>query len=255
MRINPLLAASLILGCALQTPLNRYGLPVIDSVAIYQRSVRLDSSKAMIDLARHAPSIRLDIRYASENNFMGKVLYPEARAFLRLPAADAIRAIQQELSAEGIGLKIFDAYRPYHVTEMMWEPYKDPNYVADPAKGSRHNRGAAVDVTLVRLDSGEELAMPTAYDDFTPRAAHAFTDLPAEVLENRARLRAVMEKHGFEALESEWWHYDYTGWRRFELMDLPFSAFGSQPETGAIGERPPGPIEAASRRPSQTTQI
>jgi D-alanyl-D-alanine dipeptidase len=102
----------------------------------------------------------------------------------------------------------------------MWEPIKNPDYVADPAKGSRHNRGAAVDLTLIDLRTGAEVVMPTGYDDFTERAAHAFTDLSAEAVANRALLREVMVRHGFDPLPSEWWHYDFRGWERFELMDI-----------------------------------
>ena len=105
----------------------------------------------------------------------------------------------------------------------MWEPIKNPDYVADPSKGSRHNRGAAVDLTLIDLQTKEELPMPTPYDDFTARAAHAFTDLPQEAARNRTILREIMEKHGFEPLPSEWWHYDFNNWERFELMDVPMT--------------------------------
>ena len=157
---------------------------------------------------------------------MKKTLYPVAKAYLRAPAARALVAVQRELADRGLGIKVFDAYRPYRVTEAMWEPIKNPDYVADPAKGSRHNRGAAVDLTLIDLKTGAELPMPTPYDDFTSRAAHAFTDLPADALRNRALLREVMTRHGFEPLPSEWWHYDFRGWERFELMDVPLETLG-----------------------------
>lgn len=215
----------LLLACAHAAPsipLNHRGLAVVEDRALYQRLVNLDPDKRMEDLRQVDPSIVLDIRYATADNFMKRVLYPAPRAFLRAPAAAALRTIQRELRPEGLGLKIFDAYRPYRITEEMWEPIKNPDYVADPAKGSRHNRGAAVDLTLVRLDSGAELPMPTPYDDFTSKAAQAFTDLDPEVIANRARLRQVMERHGFVPLPSEWWHYDFAGWEKFELMDLSF---------------------------------
>ena len=179
-----------------------------------------DPEKALVDLEDFAPEIKLDIRYATPNNFMGRPLYPATKAFLRCPAARALRQAQAELEKEGLGLKIFDAYRPYGVTVAMWEQVRNPDYVADPAKGSRHNRGAAVDVTLVDLRTGAEVPMPTAYDDFTPRAAHGFADLPPHIIRHRAVLREAMERHGFEALPSEWWHYDFRGWDRFEILDL-----------------------------------
>ena len=122
-------------------------------------------------------------------------------------------------------------------------PLKDPDYVADPAKGSRHNRGAAVDLTLVDLRSGNELAMPTGFDDMTPRAAQSFNELPPDVLANRARLREVMQRHGFDPLPSEWWHFDYRGWERFELMDVPIEdlrpAAGRRNEHAATRGRSP----------------
>jgi D-alanyl-D-alanine dipeptidase len=197
-----------------------YGLAVVGDLAAYQEEVRRDPDNELVDLAAAVPGVVLDVRYATRENFLGRELYPVARALLRRPAAEALAAAQRELAAEGLGLKVWDAYRPYAVTVAMWEAIRDPDYVADPAKGSRHNRGCAVDVTLVRLATAEELAMPTAHDDFTPRAAHAFAELPAETLAHRERLRSVMERHGFAPLPSEWWHYDFAGWERFSLLDL-----------------------------------
>ena len=167
--------------------------------------------------------IKTDVRYATTNNFMHAQLYPVARVFLRAPVARALHDVQQELAARNLGLKIFDGYRPYAVTVAMWEPIKNPDYVANPKKGSRHNRGAAVDLTLIDLRTGEELAMPTPYDDFTNRARQDFNDLPPEAIENRRILRDVMTKHGFEPLPSEWWHFDYRGWERFDLLDIPLT--------------------------------
>jgi D-alanyl-D-alanine dipeptidase len=167
--------------------------------------------------------IPTDVRYATSNNFMHTPLYPAARVFLRAPVALALHDVQRDLAARGLGLKIFDGYRPYSVTVRMWEPIKNPDFVADPAKGSRHNRGAAVDLTLINLETGAELAMPTPYDDFTPRARQDFNDLPAEVIANRATLREAMTRHGFDPLPSEWWHFDYHGWEQFELLDIPLT--------------------------------
>jgi zinc D-Ala-D-Ala dipeptidase len=201
---------------------NRYGLLVVPDLATYQRLAQADPDKRLVDVA--TLGIPVDIRYATANNFMKRPLYPVAKAFLRAPAARALADVERELGPRGMGVKVFDGYRPYRVTEAMWEPIRNPDFVADPAKGSRHNRGAAVDLTLIDLRTGAELAMPTGYDDFTPRAAHAFLELPAEVLANRALLLDVMARHGFEALPSEWWHYDFAGWKRFELMDVPLES-------------------------------
>ena len=195
------------------------GLYVVRDLATYERLVARDLEKRLVDLA--TLGIPLDIRYATSDNFMKQPLYPVAKAYLRTPAARALLAAHQELAARGLGIKVFDAYRPYRVTVAMWEPIKNPDFVADPAKGSRHNRGAAVDLTLIDLATGRELPMPTPYDDFTPRARHDFADLPPDVIHNRTLLRELMKKHGFEPLPSEWWHYDFAGWERFELMDVP----------------------------------
>jgi D-alanyl-D-alanine dipeptidase len=204
-------------------PTNRYGLRVVSDRDTYDRLARADAGKRMVDLAS-IPGIRLDIRYATRDNFMKRALYPTPRAFLRAPAAEALRKIQEDLAKEGLGLKVWDAYRPYSVTEAMWEPIRNPDYVADPAKGSRHNRGAAVDITLVDRN-GYELIMPTGYDDFSPRAAHAYTELSPQIRLNRQKLLDIMTKHGFDPLPSEWWHYDFRGWERFELMDVSFEDF------------------------------
>ncbi len=124
----------------------------------------------------------------------------------------------------GLGIKVFDGYRPYAVTVAMWEPIKNPDYVADPKKGSRHNRGAAVDLTLIDLKTGAEVAMPTPYDDFTPRAAQSFNDLPAGRARESLAAHDVMTRHGFDPLPSEWWHFDFRGWERFDLLDVPFES-------------------------------
>ena len=218
----PTLLVLLSVACATGPagPANRYGLPVVSDPATYQELVRRDPDKELVDVARAVPLAVLDVRYATANNFMHQLLYPVARVFLRLPAARALADVQRELGTEGLGLKVFDAYRPYRVTERMWEAIRNPDFVADPAKGSRHNRGAAVDLTLIHLRTGAELPMPTPYDDFTSRARQDFSDLPAEVVTNRTRLREVMQRYGFVPLASEWWHFDFHNYDRFELMDL-----------------------------------
>jgi D-alanyl-D-alanine dipeptidase len=191
--------------------------PVVRSVAEYDRLVAEDPDKRLVEIT----DIPRDVRYATTNNFMHARLYPVSRVLLRRPAAIALHEVERELARDGLGLKIFDGYRPYRVTVRMWKPIRNPDFVADPAKGSRHNRGAAVDLTLIDLRTGRELPMPTGYDDFTPRARQDFNDLPAEAVANRARLREVMTKHGFDPLPSEWWHFDFRGWEKFELLDLP----------------------------------
>jgi D-alanyl-D-alanine dipeptidase len=205
---------------AVSIPKNRYGLEVVPDLATYQRLARTDSDKELVDIQRFIPSMEVDVRYATTNNFMHRQLYPVARVYLRRAAAAALRDVQSELAAGHLGLRVFDGYRPYRITEAMWEPYKNPDFVADPSKGSRHNRGAAVDLTLIDLATRRELSMPTPYDDFTSRARQDFADLPAEVVANRARLREAMVRHGFDPLPTEWWHFDFHGWQKYELMDI-----------------------------------
>jgi len=219
--------ALVFVACTTAIPANRYGLRVVPDLATYERLAQRDSSKRLVDL--ESLGIPIDVRYATSNNFMHQPLYPVAKSYLRAPAARALADVQRELAPRGLGVKVFDAYRPYSITEKMWEPIKNPDFVADPAKGSRHNRGAAVDLTLIDLRTGKELPMPTPYDDFTERARHDFNDLPADAIANRALLRDVMTKHGFDPLPSEWWHYDFRGWERFELMDVGLEALQTEP--------------------------
>jgi D-alanyl-D-alanine dipeptidase len=166
---------------------------------------------------------RRNLAEVTTDNFIQEQLYPVARAYLREPAAGSLAEIQEDLKERGLELKVFDAYRPYEVTKKIWEPYQDPDFVADPAQGFRYNRGCTVDVTLADTN-GEVLLIPTGYDDFTERAGHDFQDLPEEAIRNRDLLREVMESHDFEALPTEWWHYDCQGWERFEVLDLPLDS-------------------------------
>ncbi len=207
-------------GCTPAIPQDEQGLPVIRSLALYKELVRRDPAKRLVDLRDTIPGMVIDIRYATDENFMKQPVYNSARPLLRVPAARALQAVQRELAAQGLGIKVWDAYRPYCVTQKMWDLIRDPDFVADPAQGSRHNRGAAVDLTLVDLSTGRELEMPTAYDEFSPRAHHDFPELGKQAMRHRALLREVMERHGFERFPTEWWHYDFRGWERFELMDL-----------------------------------
>jgi D-alanyl-D-alanine dipeptidase len=191
--------------------------PVVNSMAEYDRLVAADPDKRLVEIT----DIARDVRYATTDNFMHQKLYPVAKVFVRRPAAIALHDVERELAREGLGLKLFDGYRPYRVTVRMWKPIRNPDFVADPAKGSRHNRGAAVDLTLIDLRTGSEVPMPTGYDAFTAKARQDFNDLPAEAIANRAKLRDVMTRHGFDPLPSEWWHFDFRGWEKFELLDLP----------------------------------
>jgi len=207
-----------------EIPTNNYGLAVVDNFALYQKQIEKDSTKALIDLEKFIPGIFVDVRYATENNFAKTKFYESEKVFLRLPAAVALKKIQKELLKKNLSLKIFDAYRPYSVTEKMWEFVHDDRYAASPKTGSRHNRACAVDVTLVDLQTKTELEMPTPYDDFTEKAHHDYAKLPENILKNRALLKAIMGKYGFESITSEWWHYDFSGWKNYELLDISFEA-------------------------------
>jgi D-alanyl-D-alanine dipeptidase len=176
----------------------------------------------LVDVQRVIPGIVLDIRYATTNNFTGQQLYPVARCCLRTEAADKLKAVQEELHGMGYALKVFDGYRPLSVQKKMWVVYPHPGFVADPAKGSRHNRGAAVDLTLIKLD-GTEVPMPTPFDDFTDKAHRDYIDLPPDVIKNRELLEQVMTEHGFKGLKTEWWHFDMKGWQKYPLMDVDYS--------------------------------
>jgi len=190
-------------------------------------TVLSQESEPFVEIIKINPHIMLDIRYATDNNFLKKAVYPEARCFVRASVAVQLDSIQHELESIGLGLKIFDGYRPLAVQKEMWKIVPDSRYVADPARGSRHNRGAAVDVTLVD-STGAELQMPTPFDDFTEVAHQDYMNLPAAVRQNRWILKTIMEKYGFSAIDSEWWHYDLVGWERFPVTDLSFEEIEKQ---------------------------
>ena len=234
--------AFLVAACAsapLEIPVNRHGLRVVSDVGLYRAIVERDPSQGLVAVTDVVPGAALDIRYATANNFMHEQLYPGPAAYLRCRPALALAAAQRDLASRGLGLKVYDAYRPYSVTERMWERIGNPDYVADPAKGSRHNRGAAVDVTLIDLSTGREIPMPTPYDDFTAAASSTYPDLPVEALRNRSVLRDAMERHGFVVLPSEWWHFDFEGWEQYDLLDMPHSALE---RPAAVGTACGGPF-------------
>lgn len=199
--------------------------PVISEWREYMQLVEKDSSQKMVELKSMIPGLVYDLRYATKNNFMHRRMYDAGTitTYLRLPAARALQQVQQELAVKGMGLKIFDAYRPYAVTVKFWELVKDERYVANPAKGSGHNRGIAVDLTIIDKKTGKELDMGTGFDNFTDTAHHAFTSLPATVLQNRQLLKSLMEKYGFKPLDSEWWHYFIPESSRFAILDISFN--------------------------------
>jgi D-alanyl-D-alanine dipeptidase len=178
----------------------------------------------LVEVIRLDPTLQLDVRYASANNFLRAAIYPEARVFLQRPAAEAVVRANAALRTHGYGLRLFDGYRPWYVTQLFWDatPAEQRAYVADPAKGSRHNRGSAVDLTLYDLRTGLEVSMPSGYDDFTERAHPDFTGGTPEQRAARDLLRRVMEAEGFTVYENEWWHFDHRDWTSYRIGNTMF---------------------------------
>ena len=179
----------------------------------------------LVDVTTLVPTIKLDLRYATDNNFMSTALYPaSAKAYLQRPAAEALAEANKILSTRGYGLLIHDAYRPWHVTKMFWDatPEKLRNFVADPAKGSRHNRGCAVDLTLYDLQSGKPIEMVSGFDEFSDRAYPDYLGGTSRQRWHRDILRQAMEAAGFTVYEAEWWHFDYKDWREYGILNKAF---------------------------------
>lgn len=216
--------------------------------AFGQNSARLGSSDPFVDIQALEPTIRVELRYATANNFMHRPVYPSiARCYLRLPVAEQLRAVQRELRSQGLGLKLFDCYRPRPVQRLLWAVVPDERYVANPAKGSRHSSGAAVDLTLVD-GRGSELPMPTPYDDFTERAHRSYQRLPAAALANRERLAAAMVRHGFVPLPTEWWHFDSADSDRHAPADIDFAELAAAiPPIGGAAQPSEAELRCAGR--------
>jgi len=222
MKINFLLFCLFLSSVATAQTSPAKKLLVISSYSQYRASVKANPNNELVDIKKAIPNIKLDIRYATKNNFMKQVMYRQARAFARKPVVEALKKVQKELNKKGYGLKIFDGYRPYAITVAFYLKASDKNFVANPAKGSKHNRGCAVDLTLVNLKTGKEVAMATAYDSFSAAAAANYEPVTTEVRKNREFLIATMKKYKMNVLDNEWWHYDFAGWQNYNLMDIPF---------------------------------
>ncbi|HKD44594.1 MAG TPA: M15 family metallopeptidase [Candidatus Angelobacter sp.] len=178
----------------------------------------------LVELIKLDPAVKLDIRYATTNNFLSTPMYSEARAFLQRPAAEALVRALHSLKAKGYGLLIHDAYRPWYVTKMFWEatPEDKRIFVADPKEGSKHNRGCAVDLTLYDLKTGAAVKMPSGYDEMSQRAYADYSGGTAEERERRLILRQAMEQEGFTVYPQEWWHFDYKDWRQYPILNIRF---------------------------------
>lgn len=180
----------------------------------------------LVEITDLDPTIKLDIRYAGTNNFMGTTFYRQPRAFLQRPAAEALVQAHQKLKEQGYGLLIYDAYRPWYVTKMFWDatPEDKKIFVADPEKGSRHNRGCAVDLTLYDLDTGEVVTMLAGYDEMTERSYPFYIGGTDRERWHRELLRETMEAEGFSVYDFEWWHFDYKAWQDYPIMNVRFEA-------------------------------
>lgn len=179
----------------------------------------------LVDITQVNPRIVLDIRYATSNNFLGFPVYPKAACYLHKEVASALDQVEQELFLRQLGIKVFDGYRPLSVQQTMWDAIQDERYVSNPQKNKgRHTRGTAIDLTLID-HRGEELEMPTGFDDFTEKAHSDCLDVSDAAIYNRELLKEVMSKYGFESLPTEWWHFDFHGWRddeKYPPLDVTF---------------------------------
>ncbi|MBK7902655.1 MAG: M15 family metallopeptidase [Proteobacteria bacterium] len=227
------LLATLLSACA-GSP-SRYPVPALPASKLEQ--LRADALLAvppdetgefldtdLVEVVSLDPSLRLDVRYAGADNFLRAPIYPEARVFLQRPAAEAVVRANRALQAHGYGLLLFDGYRPWYVTWMFWEatPAQKRNFVADPATGSRHNRGCAIDLTLFDRKTGLEVPMPSGYDEFSERAHPNYSGGTAEQRAARDLLRTAMEAEGFTVNDDEWWHYDCRDWRKYRIGNAFF---------------------------------
>jgi len=178
----------------------------------------------LVELTTLDPTITLDVRYATANNFLSTPVYTRARAYLERPAAEALVRVHRSLRNQGYGLLIHDAYRPWWVTKVFWEatPPALREFVADPADGSRHNRGCAVDLTLFDRRTGKAVSMPSVYDEMSPRAYPTYAGGTLAERERRDLLRKAMEREGFTVYEAEWWHFDFRDWQQYPIANLDF---------------------------------
>ncbi len=183
----------------------------------------------LVELTSLDPAFHLDIRYAQSNNFLSTPVYTQARAFMQRPAAEALQRALNKLQPLSYGLLIHDAYRPWYVTKIFWDatPPADHNFVADPQKGSKHNRGCAVDLTLYDLATGQAIEMPGLYDEMSPRSFPNFPGGTSLQRWHRDLLRKAIESEGFTVDANEWWHFDYKDWKQYPILNVPFEDLGT----------------------------
>lgn len=175
----------------------------------------------LVNVQTIIPNLIIDLKYATSDNFTKKVVYSSSQCYLIDAVAQALKNTTHDFNSLGYCIKIWDGYRPLQAQYTFWQLVPDPNYVADPKQGSRHNRGCAVDVTLVD-QNGQELDMGTGFDDFTIKAHRDYQNFSDQALKNRQILQTVMEKHGFIGWHEEWWHFDFKDWEQHPVLDIPF---------------------------------
>jgi D-alanyl-D-alanine dipeptidase len=199
-------------------------LTIVNQASEYKTSIKANPKLELIELKTIVPHIRYDLKYATTDNFTSIRLYPSntQSTFLRKEPAEALAQIAKILEAKGLGILVWDAYRPYNVTVKFWELIKDERYVANPAKGSGHNRGIAIDMTFYDLKTGALLDMPTNFDDFSEKAHHGTDNVTSRQKDNREMMRNLMEKHGFIKFQTEWWHYYWPNGEQYDVLDFDF---------------------------------
>jgi D-alanyl-D-alanine dipeptidase len=205
---------------------------ILFSCAWAQQAPPSDANKReadLIELTTLSKTIKLDIRYATADNFVGRAVYSEARVFLQRRAAQAVVRVHKKLEKQGYGLVIYDGYRPWSVTKLFWDvvPEDKRKFVANPDKGSKHNRGCAVDLSIYDLKTGQPLPMPSGYDEFTDRASPTYNGGTDEERANRDLLGRLMKAEGFTVNPNEWWHFDYKDWEKYAIYDIAFSEIDS----------------------------
>jgi zinc D-Ala-D-Ala dipeptidase len=206
---------------------------ILSSAVFAQSGPPVEKNKReadLVELIKLSRSIKLDIRYATDNNFVGRKVYPEARAFLQRPAAEAVVRVHKKLKEQGLGIVIFDGYRPWAITKLFWEvtPEDKRKFVANPEKGSKHNRGCAIDLSIYDRKTGKLIPMPSGYDEFTERASPDYKGGADEERANRDMLRRMMEEEGFTVNPNEWWHFDFKNWEDYAIYDIAFSEIGKK---------------------------
>jgi D-alanyl-D-alanine dipeptidase len=210
----------------------RFALLAVFAILSFQASAQSGPPKEdgkrearLIELITLDNTIKLDIRYATDNNFMGRKVYPEARAFLQKPAAKGVVNVHKKLKKQGLGIVIYDGYRPWTITKLFWDTVtpEQRKFVADPTKGSKHNRGCAIDLGIFDLKTGQAIPMPSGYDEFTDRASPDYKGGTEEERRNRDLLRKLMEDEGFIVNSDEWWHFDYKDWEKYAIYDISFT--------------------------------